>query len=112
MSLAYAQSEDTYFEDLCYQAEQAAEKALKAIFVSLNRPFPYTHDIHHLVTLLEDEGIIIPEEIKQAERLSVYAVQTRYPGFSVTIEENHYHLAISLAENVLAWSERVIHNKR
>lgn len=108
LSLAYAQSDETYYEDLCYQAEQAAEKAIKAIFIALKRHFPYTHDIHLLVTLLEDDGVEIPDEIFQAGRLTVYAVQTRYPGFSIPIDENHYRQALSLAESVIVWSERVI----
>lgn len=112
MSLAYAQSDETYYEDLCYQAEQAAEKAIKAIFIFLNYPFPYTHDIHHLLTLLEDEGVKIPEEILQAERLSVYAVQTRYPGFSVPVEEKHYLQALSLAKDTISWSENFIRNNQ
>ena len=95
-------------EDLCYQAQQAAEKAIKAIFVSLNVTFPYTHDIHHLLTLLEDEGITIPDSIKEAERLSVYAVQTRYPGFQLIVEEKHYNQAINLAEGVMLWAEALI----
>jgi HEPN domain-containing protein len=42
MNLAYAQNDEVYLEDLCYQAQQAAEKAIKAIFISLRRTFPYS----------------------------------------------------------------------
>jgi HEPN domain-containing protein len=72
--------------------------------------FPYTHDIHTLLTILGDHGVKISENILQAERLSVYAVQTRYPGFHFKIEENHYKQAVSLAEEVLFWAEKIIND--
>jgi HEPN domain-containing protein len=31
-------------EDLCFNAQQAAEKALKAVLLKLGVDFPYTHD--------------------------------------------------------------------
>ncbi|QXD16597.1 HEPN domain-containing protein [Rhodocaloribacter litoris] len=37
-------------EDLCFHAQQAAEKALKALWVALEQPVPRTHN---LKTLLE-----------------------------------------------------------
>ena len=33
MNLAYARGDGILYEDLCFQAQQAAEKAIKAIFV-------------------------------------------------------------------------------
>lgn len=111
MNLANAQNDEVYLEDLCYQAQQAAEKAIKAIFISLKVSFPYSHDIHHLLTLLEDEGIDIPASIKEAERLSIYAVQTRYPGFPIIVEEKHYSEALDLAEIVIEWAEIIIRNR-
>jgi HEPN domain-containing protein len=86
----------------------AAEKSIKGVFISLHLDFPYTHDIRLLLTLLEESGVLIPEEIKQSERLTVYAVQTRYPGYSAPIKEKHYHEALSLAELVIAWAETFI----
>ena len=46
-SLALAQNRipSAYLEDLCFQAQQAAEKALKAVLVSKNIEFPYVHDL-------------------------------------------------------------------
>ena len=36
---------DAYWEDLCFEAEQAVEKALKAVLRSRGIDFPKTHDI-------------------------------------------------------------------
>jgi HEPN domain-containing protein len=61
-------------EDLCFNAQQAAEKAIKALLIQRDAGFPYVHDIAALLTVLEQAGQEIPHSIKQAERL------TRYPG--------------------------------
>jgi hypothetical protein len=45
---ALAKSEDTvgaFVEDLCFEAQQAAEKAIKAVFVWRSLSFPYIHDL-------------------------------------------------------------------
>jgi Uncharacterized conserved protein related to C-terminal domain of eukaryotic chaperone, SACSIN len=38
-------------EDLCFQAQQAAEKAIKAVFIARRLPFPYIHDLADLLFL-------------------------------------------------------------
>ncbi len=43
---------EVYLEDLCFQAQQAAEKAIKAVFVARKTPFPYVHGLSRLLTLL------------------------------------------------------------
>ena len=34
-----------YLEDLCFDAQQAAEKAVKAVLVAHKVDFPYVHDL-------------------------------------------------------------------
>ena len=36
-------------EDLCFEAQQAAEKAIKAVFVHRGESFPYIHDLDELL---------------------------------------------------------------
>lgn len=61
----------------CLLAQQAAEKAVKAILILEDVRFPRTHDIELLITLL-------PERVKMscpdASELSQWAVESRYPG--------------------------------
>ena len=59
-ALATAGTPGVLYEDLCFQAQQAAEKALKAVFVSKKIPYQYTHDINALLSGLELQGIEIP----------------------------------------------------
>jgi len=36
-------SDEILYEDLCFDAQQAVEKSLKALLVRLDKPFPKTH---------------------------------------------------------------------
>jgi HEPN domain-containing protein len=69
------------FEHLCFDAQQAAEKALKALLVLRQVDFPKTHSIAELITLVEAQGISMSEELRSVARLSRYAVGTRYPNW-------------------------------
>lgn len=42
-----------FLEDLCFDAQQCAEKAIKAVFVHRGETFPYIHDLKRLIGLLE-----------------------------------------------------------
>ena len=106
--LARAGSAGVYLEDLCFNAQQAAEKAIKALLIQHNIEFPYVHDLSKLLTLLEGAGQEIPESAKQAERLTRFAVFTRYPGISPPVTQEEYEEAVLLAEEVLRWAQRVI----
>ena len=72
--------EGAYLEDLCFEAQQAAEKAIKAVMMKRNIEFPYVHDLGRLLTLLEQAGEGVPPAVAKAGELTPYAVDTRYPG--------------------------------
>lgn len=95
-----------YLEDLCFDAQQAAEKALKALLIHLSVPFPYTHDLTNLLTRVEQEGISIPSEVRAASILTEYAVETRYPGTVEPVTEEEHNRAVSIAERVVDWVEQ------
>ena len=77
---AKSRIEGVYLEDLCFDAQQAAEKAVKALLIHLGIEYPYVHDLVELLTLAEQAGRGVPESVKQASRLTRYAIVTRYPG--------------------------------
>ncbi len=56
LSLAKMQGERVYLEDLCFNAQQAAEKAIKAVLIHREVEFPYVHDLSELLTVLEQAG--------------------------------------------------------
>ncbi|MGH7771918.1 MAG: HEPN domain-containing protein [Candidatus Binatia bacterium] len=101
-----------YIEDLCFNAQQAAEKAIKALLIKLDVDFPYVHDLAELLTLVEQTGQAVPESIKRAERLSRFAVFTRYPGVGAHVKQREYRDSVEIAERVVKWAEKIILGKR
>jgi HEPN domain-containing protein len=98
-------SEGVYLEDLCFHAQQAVEKAIKALLIRCAIEFPYIHDIAGLLTLLEQASQHIPPAVRQAERLTRFAVFTRYPGIAAPVRHEEYQEAVSLAGEVVQWAE-------
>ena len=97
-------------EQLCFHAQQAAEKALKAILVAHNIAVPRTHNLRTLFDLLPAD-VPVPPDIQEAAGLSDYAVASRYPGTSEPVEDEEYREAIHMAEAVVYWAETVIDSR-
>lgn len=98
------QTQDILYEDLCFDAQQSAEKALKAVMAFLKIDVPKTHSIGYLITLIQDSGKIkVPEPLKEAAILTDYAVTTRYPGDWEPVSEAEYRQAVALAQDVFQW---------
>jgi HEPN domain-containing protein len=49
LALAKAKRKGVYLEDLCFDAQQAAEKAIKAVLIKVDVDFPYAHDLAELL---------------------------------------------------------------
>jgi len=99
--------DEVLFEGLCFHAQQAAEKALKAVLIAKGVPPPKTHNIRALLDLLPQE-IITTQEIEDAASLTDYAVTSRYPGDFESVDEEEYEETVRLAETVVLWAERII----
>ena len=56
LALAKNRVPDAYLEDLCFEAQQAAEKAIKALLIRSEVDFPYVHDLARLLSVLEEAG--------------------------------------------------------
>ena len=109
-SLAIAKNRvpQAYLEDLCFESQQAAEKSIKAVMIARNIEFPYVHDLDRLLSLLEDEGEVIPASIRQVSKLTKYATVTRYPGDMGPVTAQEYAEATAIAEAVVRWAEERI----
>jgi HEPN domain-containing protein len=96
-----------FYEDLCFQAQQAVEKALKGLLIFFNVD---PEKIHNLVSLTKELSKYIdpPEEINEAAILNSYAVVTRYPGGYTPIGEEEYNNSIKIAEKCVNWIEKKI----
>ena len=96
-----------YYEDLCYQVQQAVEKAFKGLLIFYGVEPEFTHNIELLIKELK-KSTDIPEKVYEATELTTYAVQTRYPGEYDDITKEEYEKAIKIAKDCLNWVENKI----
>lgn len=95
------------YEHLCFHAQQAAEKALKAVLLAHGLTFPRTHDLAFLMDRLPP-GISLPPELIDLPTLSKYAVQHRYPGETLPVSAKHRAHAVRLSEQTVVWAKRLV----
>lgn len=98
--------EGGFLEDLCLHAQQAAERAIKSVYLLHEWNFRYVHNIGIFLGDLRRNGIAIPPEIESAAVLTPYAAEMRYPDDSIEpVDEESYRVAIALAEAVVRWAD-------
>lgn len=101
--LAAAQ-EDILAEQICFHAQQAVEKALKAILIKAEVDFPFTHDLREILDCCENAGISVPEDLQDLDTLTPYAVETRYPEFWGEITRQDTKDALDFADKTVRWA--------
>ncbi len=101
-------NDEIYWEDLCFETQQAAEKALKAVLLSKKIKFRFVHDLAELLTTLEINGVMLPEMIRNAAILTDYSVEARYPGPFEPITEEEFLESLRIAEEVVKWAAQQI----
>lgn len=94
---------DVLLEDLCFDLQQAVEKALKGLLIARTGGFPKIHSISQLASLLDQAGITLPARFDPAMEFTLYAVRMRYPG-PPTVSEEEFTAARDLAEALVAWA--------
>lgn len=100
--------EQAFYEDLCFHAQQAAEKALKAVYQHHGWSFRYTHDLEELISGLKEKGLDLPPDVIEADALTGFAWEARYPGFGEPVTKEEYEEALQQAETVVGWAEKEI----
>lgn len=95
-------------EDVCFHAQQSAERALKGLLTYLAIQHPRTHALDVLLDLLKVRNIQVPDSVDEAFELTQYAVQTRCPGEWEPVTKAEARHALELAALVLVWVESKI----
>jgi HEPN domain-containing protein len=95
-------------EDICFNAQQAAEKALKAVLQFNDIRFRFVHDLNELIVTLENNGVTVPERVQEAGTLTEYAVETRYPGEYEPVTDDECTEAVKLAADVVEWAKAIV----
>ena len=92
-----------FIEEVCFELQQSVEKSIKALMINNKIQVPRTHNISELITILEENNVNVPENIKLAKILTEYAVETRYPSFDEPLTEHDFKEALEIAESVYNW---------
>jgi HEPN domain-containing protein len=92
------------YELLCFHAQQAAEKSLKAVLIHHGIVPPRTHNLEHLIDLLPPTVARTPV-LTQGVRLTIFATSARYPGNEERVNNEEYTQAVRLAQDVVHWAE-------
>jgi HEPN domain-containing protein len=103
---------DILYQQICFHAQQAAEKALKAVLLYRKIDFPLTHDIEGLIDIFDKAGIPVPSDFQSAGVLTPYAVETRYPGNWDEMTEKEVNEAIKLGSKIVTWSKKYIKERK
>lgn len=88
---------DHYPRQVCFLAQQAAEKTLKTVLVLLEIEFPFTHDLDRLRDLIP-QGWRVKSEYPDLADLTIWAVEARYPGDLPEVVEADAQNALRTAE--------------
>ncbi len=92
---------------LCFHAQQAAEKAIKAVLIHFGVEPPWTHSIAQLIGLLPTEAPK-PPPLLAAASLTAYAVTSRYPRRARDVTDDEYRQALCLAQAVVQWAAAIV----
>ena len=95
------------YAHLCFHAQQAAEKALKAVLVEERVSFGRSHDLAYLLSLLPNTRSIPPLLI-ELPLLNKFAVQFRYPGEIPVVDARQRKYAVRLAEEAVRWAIHIL----
>jgi HEPN domain-containing protein len=92
---------------LGFHAQQAIEKWLKAVLAHQAVNFEYTHDLRHLIALVEDAGVNFPFDMPAVVRLTEYAVPLRYDEFLEAVPLDR-EVAVKLVAEVGNWANNLL----
>jgi HEPN domain-containing protein len=94
-------AEMTSYDGVGFHAQQASEKALKALLVRHQVDFRYTHEIRELLALAESVAAGIHARLAAAETLTPYAVDARYPGPQPPLDKGEATRHVEVARAVV-----------
>ena len=90
-----------------WASQQATEKAIKAVLLSLNIRFPFTHDLNALAALLPVEHRP-PVAVADLAELAQTATGLRYPSEDADPDLPAAERAHANATAVLGWARTVV----
>jgi HEPN domain-containing protein len=92
---------DTFTQQVCFLAQQGAEKALKAGLIFEQVEFPFRHDLDMLRNLLPGDWHC-HQDCPSLEELTFWAIEGRYPTATEEPTRPVAQAVLDLARRVLA----------
>jgi HEPN domain-containing protein len=83
-------------------AQQAAEKALKAMCAAIQTPVLRTHSLQALLAAIAAVAPDFAQDWEAADDLTPFAVEGRYPDTARPVYREDVEMALTLATNLLA----------
>ena len=95
---------------ICYESQQAFEKALKALILHHGQPTPRTHDLVELLGEAEKADSMLDVFRQSAVILARYAVHARYPDDLVdySYDGEQAEAAYAMASAVVTYASKVV----
>jgi len=98
-------------ENICYNCQQAIEKTLKAILITLVGNYPKTHDIRELHQLCKEAGTDFGLTSSITRTLTRFATKSRYPDDVYDFTDKDTEIGLKYAEQILSQAREVLKNK-
>ncbi|MDP2430897.1 MAG: HEPN domain-containing protein [Pseudomonadota bacterium] len=89
-----------------FHAQQAIEKAFKAVMTARKVPFGRTHNLLTLAAVLIENGVATPYPPDDVATLNPYAVLFRYDDEDIALVTRAE--AAQMVARVLAWAEDIV----
>jgi HEPN domain-containing protein len=100
--------EDMLDDVVGFHAQQAVEKALKMALVLADVDFPRSHDLRELGDVAEDNGVEVPDAVREARWLTPWAAQLRYE----MLEPIDRDAALAVATAAVEWAKGLLDRPR
>ena len=85
-----------------FHAQQAVEKALKAVLMQRGIRYPFTHDIEALIDLVENGSLPLPPDSRELSCLTPFGTLYRY-------EDEEWGLPASVSvDRMVSWAETTV----
>jgi len=95
---------------LGFHAQQAIEKWLKAVLADRGVDFEYTHDLRHLIGLVEGTALTFPLDTPEVVMFTEFAVPLRYEDL-LDAEPLDRHATVALIGEVEAWTQSILEDE-
>jgi HEPN domain-containing protein len=99
----------TFFPQICWHFQQAAEKYLKAYIVAFDLEFRKIHDLSALLHICEKHNPSFSALLEECTYLQKYYVEARYPVmWEISCSKDETHRARQAIQNIIDFVKKAL----